>query len=135
MADDSSAATAVKTDDKSTLSIPADIAEKFGELVELIKSSRSMDDNERQYWIDVLPIMSEDQITNLRGILDNEKKQLAEAAAAYSDEMGKNVKNVANEFDEEAFKEKKRVRMEAERRQEEEERAKEAEVLAEIAKL
>jgi len=128
-------ATVVTTDDKSTLSIPADIAEKFGELVELIKGSRSMDDGERQYWVDVLPIMSEDQIKNLRDILDNEKKQLAEAATAYSEGMQEKVRNVAVEFDEEAFKEKKRVRLEAERMAEEDEKAGEAAALKELEKL
>jgi hypothetical protein len=126
---------AATKDKKSTLSIPADIAEKFGELVELIKASRSMDDSERQYWIDVLPIMSEDQIQNLRDILDNEKKQLAEAATAYSEGMQENVKNVAHEFDEQTYKEKKRTRKEAEKLHEQEEREHEAAVLKELEGL
>jgi gas vesicle protein len=94
-----------------------------------------MDDGERQYWIDVLPIMSEDQVQNLREILDNEKKQLAEAAAAYSEGMQKEIQNVANEFDEEAYKEKKRARLEAEKLHEKEEREHEAAVLEELKKL
>lgn len=122
-------------DDQSTLSIPADIVEKFGELIELVKASRSMDDSERQYWIDVLPIMSEDQIQNLRDILDNEKKQLAEAAAAYSEGMQENVKNVANEFDEKAYKEKKRTRKAAEKLHEKEEQEREAAILKELENL
>ncbi|MBU0705788.1 hypothetical protein KJ657_00085 [Patescibacteria group bacterium] len=121
--------------DKTTLSVPADIMERFGELVELIKGSKSMDDGERQYWVDVLPIMSEDQIENLRSILDNEKKQLTEAAAAYSEGMQKNVKNIAVEFNEEAYREKKRARLEAERMAEEQESANEAATLEEIEKL
>ncbi|MFH0838032.1 MAG: hypothetical protein V1880_02090 [Patescibacteria group bacterium] len=128
-------ASVVTTDDKTTLNVPPDIMERFGELVELIKASRSMDDSERQYWVDVLPIMSEDQIENLRGILDNEKKQLAEAAAAYSEGMKKTVKNIAHEFDEEAYREKKRARLEAERIVEEQESANEAATLEEIEKL
>lgn len=122
-------------DDQSTLSIPDDVAEQFGDLIELIKGSRSMDDNERQYWVDVLPIMSEDQIQNLRDILDNEKKQLAEAEAIYSDDMQEAVQNVAVAFDEEAYKEKKRARLEAEKRHEEEEREREAAVLKELEGL
>lgn len=122
-------------DEKSTLVVPADIQEKFGELINLIKESRSMDDGERQYWVDVLPIMSDDQIQNLRDILDNEKKQLAEAASAYSDGMEQNVKNVAVAFDEETFREKKQARLEAEKLHEEEERAKEAAILSEIENL
>lgn len=126
--------TAIK-DEKTALVIPADISAKFGDLIELIKGSKSMDDGERQYWIDVLPIMSEDQIQNLRGILDNEKKQLAQAQAAYSEGMQKAVKNVAVEFDEKAFKEKKRARMEAELKQEKKELEEEAAVLQELQKF
>lgn len=125
----------VTKDEQEALNIPADIVEKFGELVGLIKSSRSMDDNERQYWVDVLPIMSEDQVQNLRGILDNEKKQLAEASAAYSEGMEENVHNVANEFDEAAFKEKKRARKEAEKLHEQEELEHEAAILKELENL
>ena len=120
---------------QSTLTVPPDVAEKYGDLITLIKGSRSMDDSERQYWVDVLPIMSEDQISNLRGILDNEKKQLAAAEADYSDGMNKVVKNVEHEFDERAYEEKKRARQEAERLSEEEEKAKEAATLAELANL
>lgn len=127
--------TVATKDDKTTLVIPADLATKFGDLVELIKASKSMDDSERQYWIDVLPIMSEDQIQNLRNILDNEKKQLAEAEAAYSDGMKTAVKNVAVAFDEKAYNEKKRVRKEAELKQEEKELEDEAAVLQELQAL
>ena len=128
-------ATVVTKDEESALKVPVDIQEKFGELVALIKESRSMDDGERQYWVDVLPIMSDDQIQNLRDILDNEKKQLAEASAVYSKGMVKNVKNVAVKFDEETFKEKKRVRMEAEKLHEKEEQEHEAAALKELEKL
>lgn len=127
-------ATATK-DDQSTLKIPADIAKKFANLVKLIKSSRSMDDGERQYWIDVLPIMSEDQIQNLRDILDNEKEQLAEAEAAYTEGVQTAVKNVAVEYDEEAYREKKRARREAEKLHEQEEREHEVAILKELENL
>lgn len=122
-------------DDKPTLVIPADLAAKFGDLIELIKNSKSMDDGERQYWIDVLPIMSDDQIQNLRNILDNEKKQLAQAEAAYSEGMKAAVKNVAVEFDEKAYQEKKRARKEAELKHEEDELEQEAAILQELQAL
>jgi len=127
--------TVATKDNKTALTIPADIAAKFGELVELIKGSKSMDDSERQYWIDVLPIMSDDQIQNLRNILDNEKKQLAQAEATYSEGMQKAVKNVAVEFDEKTYQEKKRARKEAELKQEEKELEEEAAVLQELQAL
>lgn len=133
---DPATATATTTDDQqSTLNVPEDVVAKFGDLIELIKGSKSMDDSERQYWVDVLPIMSEDQIQNLRDILDNEKKQLAQAEAAYSEGMQGAVKNVAHEFDEKAYEEKKRARVEAEKESEEEEKKSEERILEEIELL
>lgn len=119
--------------DENALKIPPEVAERFGELVELIKGSKSMDDSERQYWIDVLPIMSEDQIDNLKGILDNEKKQLEEAKASYSKDMNTAVKKTGAAFDEQAYLEKKRAREEAEKKQQAEEKIEEEEVLKELA--
>ena len=77
--------------DQDGLVIPDDIKQKHPELIELILKSESMNDEERQYWINILPIMTEDQIENLRGILVNEKEQLAAIDTKYSkqiEEMG-----------------------------------------------
>jgi len=128
-------ATTTTTDDKVALNVPPEAQEKFGELVELIKASSSMDMDEKQYWVDVLLIMSDDQIINLRGILDNEKKQLETAAQKYSSGMETAVKNVAKKFDEAAYNEKKRIRREAERKQEEKERLNEENILKELENL
>ncbi len=123
------------TEEPITLNVPADIAEKFGDLIELIKGSKSMDGSERQYWVDVLPIMSEDQIQNLRGILDNEKKQLAQAEAAYTEGMQGAAKKAAKAFDAEAHREKKLARMEAEKAHEEAEKEHEENILKELENL
>jgi len=127
--------TATATDDKTLLNVPAEVQEKFAELVGLIKASSSMDEDERQYWVDVLPIMSEDQITNLHGILDNEKEQLETAAKEYSSGMEAAVKNVAREFDSIAYNEKKRIRIEAERKYEADEHHQEENLLKELQNL
>ena len=73
--------------DQDGLVIPDDIREKHSDLIELILSSESMNDEERQYWINILPIMTEDQIENLRGILANEKDQLAAIDQKYSKQI------------------------------------------------
>ena len=119
----------------STLNIPDDVRKKFVELIGLIEKSQSMNEEERQYWVDVLPIMSEDQISNLRSILDNEKKQMAEADKQYESGMQKEIKAFNIEFDEIKYKEKKRLREKAEKMEEQEEAKKEEAVLAELAKL
>ncbi len=69
------------------LTIPADIQEKFGPLIALVKGSESMNNEERQYWINILPIMTPEQLKNLEEILTNEKKQLAAIDEKYSKEV------------------------------------------------
>ncbi len=129
MADDSTI-----TDDQQ-LVIPDDVAEKFTELVELIQGSKSMNLEERQYWVDVLPIMSQEQLQNLRTILENEKKQLSEASKTYSDGVKQAEEEAKRAFDEVAYLEKKRVREEAEAKHEAKEKQMEEDVLAELAEL
>ncbi len=91
----------------SALTIPADTQAKFGELLELIKGSESMNDEERQYWINLLPVMTEEQIGNLREILGNEKTQLAAIDEKYGKELEKESteKSIAT-MDEEKKKKK-----------------------------
>lgn len=71
------------------LQIPEDLLKKHGDLIALIKQSESMNDEERKYWINILPIMTPEQIKNLRDILENERKQLAAIDAKYQTEIEK----------------------------------------------
>ncbi len=121
--------------EEKTLNIPAEVEEKFSELVTLIKNSKSMNTEERQYWVDVLPIMSEDQIGNLRGILDNEKNQLAKADEAYAKGVENEAGKAKKAFDQKAYEEKKAARLALEKKHEAEEEASEAAILAEIENL
>jgi hypothetical protein len=132
MAEDTKATSPTAT---QGLNIPDEVQKKFPELIGLIKKSQSMNDEERQYWIDVLPIMTDDQIDNLRSILDNEKKQLEEADKQYEDGMQTETKHFHLEFNEIKYKEEKRIREQAEKVEEAEEAKKEQDVLAELAKL
>lgn len=69
------------------LVIPDDLRQKYPELIELVVASESMNDEERQYWINILPIMTPDQIENLNGILVNERQQLAAIDQKYSKQI------------------------------------------------
>jgi hypothetical protein len=75
--------------DSSGLKIPPELRENFGELIDLIEGSESMNTEERQYWINILPIMTDDQIVNLREILVNERNQLKVIDEKYSKEIEK----------------------------------------------
>jgi hypothetical protein len=70
MTDDSTANTA------SDLSISDETRASFPELVDMIVGSESMNNEERQYWLNILPIMTPEQIQSLLDILNNEKAQL-----------------------------------------------------------
>jgi hypothetical protein len=70
MTDDSTANTA------SDLSISDETRASFPELVDMIVDSESMNNEERQYWVNILPIMTPEQIQSLLDILNNEKAQL-----------------------------------------------------------
>ena len=120
---------------ESALNIPPEVQEKFGNLIDLIKASKSINDDERQYWIDVLPIMSEDQLGNLKGILDNEKAQLAKADEAYNKGLENEAQKAKKAFDEKAYAEKKAARLALEKQHEQEELEDEAAILAELNNL
>lgn len=65
------------------LVIPPATLDSFPEFVALIQKSASMNTEERQYWIDMLPDMTEDQLSQLRAILVNERDQLASIDATF----------------------------------------------------
>ncbi len=94
-----------------------------------------MNPEERQYWVDVLLIMSDDQIKNLRSILDNEKKQIEAANQSLKKGIAEDEAKVKIHFDEFKYKEKKRMLREAEGKFEKEEKENEAALLQEIGKL
>lgn len=56
--------------------IPKKIKKKYPELVQLILHTESMDDAERQYWLDLLPSMKPEQIQKLYDILKTEQQKL-----------------------------------------------------------
>ncbi len=68
----------------ANLIIPPDVQAKFASIVQLVAESESMNNEERQYWINILPVMTPDQIKNLEEILVNEKEQLAAIDAKYA---------------------------------------------------
>ncbi len=74
--------------------IPDSVRAKFKDLIDLIMGSESMNDEERQYWFDILPVMTPDQVENLRSILTNEKTQLAAIDAKYATDSQANVDTV-----------------------------------------
>lgn len=133
MADD--AKTAVATPAKTEITIPADVQEKFPELIAMIRESNSMNTEEGQYWVDVLPIMTEDQIENLRSILVNEKTQIEAADEKYEQSISGKSLNLIPRFDEVAYKAKKKERQVLEKQHELEEEKREEDILKELENM
>lgn len=73
----------------SKFHIPAVVREKYPKLIILILQTESMDDKEREYWFQILPIMTPEQVSKFRKILINEKEQLAKLDAEYEESLKK----------------------------------------------
>lgn len=115
--------------------IPDVVKQKYPELVSLIMETESMQDEERQYWFSILPIMTDEQVARLREILLNEKDQLKKL----DDEYTKEIKRVNEEqllrFREVESKEKWTKIRTAEKSSEEQEKTAEEAVLKKLQEL
>ncbi len=67
--------------------ITDEIQAEYSELIKLVLNTKSMDDQERQYWFDIMPSMSNEQIDRLFEILDTEKKKLEQLETSYQKEI------------------------------------------------
>lgn len=110
------------TDDDIEVIIPEETQTRFPALVAMIGDSKSMNNQERNYWLQVLPVMTEPQVAELQDILDSEKKKLAEIEKKYAKKPEK--KELSSEELAELDKKKKQQRVE---RIKQEELAKKAE--------
>lgn len=70
-----------------TFTILDEIMTKYDELVKLVLGSESIDNNEKQYWFDIMPSMTDEQIDRLFNILMTEKRQLEELNVKYQEEI------------------------------------------------
>ena len=86
--------------------VPKLVREKSPDLVKLIYETESMNAEEREYWMQIMPIMTEEQISKFRDILVNEEDQLSKLDNEYEQEMGRINARQAPEIDEAKLKEK-----------------------------
>jgi len=71
----------------TTFYLSDEIQAKYPELIKLILNTESMDDDERQYWFDIMPSMTDSQIDRLYDILETERKKLEELEIKYQKEI------------------------------------------------
>ena len=114
-------------------SVPSLVKERFPDLVQLIKETESMNDQERDYWFQILPIMTEEQIKKFRDILINEKTQLSRLDKEYEEELTRLNEKHLLEWKEFEMKEKRKALVAAESKSKEEEQAAEEELLKRLA--
>lgn len=76
----------IKKGDKNFV-IQDEMQAKYPELIKLIIETESMDDDERQYWFDIMPSMTDAQVDRLYNILETEKKKLEELELKYQKEI------------------------------------------------
>jgi hypothetical protein len=94
--------------------IPAIVLEKYGDLVAKIKQTESMTKEEREYWFQILPIMTEEQVTRLNQILEEEATQLAKLDADYKEDLEDLNQKHMTEWDSMAHEEDRKAREAAE---------------------
>ncbi|MBD3270753.1 hypothetical protein GF376_04460 [Candidatus Peregrinibacteria bacterium] len=115
--------------------IPKIVWDKYPDLIKLIKETESMDDEEREYWFQVLPIMTDHQVEKFKKILITEKQQLAELDKEYEQELQKLNEKHMLEWKEFEVKEKRAELEQKEQAHEEEEEDVEAELLAKLSQI
>ncbi|MBD3327696.1 hypothetical protein GF340_00145 [Candidatus Peregrinibacteria bacterium] len=115
--------------------VPEIVRKKFPDLEDLIKTTESMNEDERDYWFQILPIMTEDQIRKFRDILISEKEQLAQLDKEYEQELDKLNEKHMLEWKEFEQKAQRKALTERETAHEEEEKAREEELLKRLADI
>lgn len=118
-----------------TYAVPEMVKTKFPDLVQLIKETESMNDEEREYWFQIMPIMTEDQILKFREILVNEKDQLSKLDKEYESELTKLNEKHMIEWKDFETKEKRKALTQAEQKSKTEEKSTEEELLQRLSQV
>ncbi|MEK9132183.1 MAG: hypothetical protein AAB606_00530 [Patescibacteria group bacterium] len=115
--------------------IPEAVRQQYPELIPMILQTESMNDDERQYWFQILPIMTEEQVGKLREILNNEKQQLSKLDNEYENELKKINDKHVSEWKEFEAKEKRKKIQAAESQTKKTESATEEDLLKKLQNL
>jgi hypothetical protein len=109
-----------QADDKTKgLIISEDARLLHPDLVNMISKSVSMDTDEKNYWLSVLSMMSDEQIGELTSILEDEAKKLNEIGHQYEEKLTEEEQKRLMEEREE--RKKQRIQEEAQHKAESEE--------------
>lgn len=110
------------THDWKTFNIDEEIQSQYSELVTLVLETESMDNDEKQYWFDIMLSMTDEQIDRLYNILDTEKKKLDKLEEKYQNEIKELNEKHLIEWQDFQFKDsKKKIKKEEDKDNSEEE--------------
>lgn len=73
--------------DGHVFTILDEIQAEYPELIKLVLATESMDSGEKQYWFDILPSMTDEQVDRLFDILETERRKLEELELKYQEEI------------------------------------------------
>ena len=62
--------------------IPEFVQEKYSLIVDMLKKSKNIDKEEKQYWFGALETMDDDQVQNLKEILIDEQEETKDIAVS-----------------------------------------------------
>lgn len=125
---------AITRADLEKFGIDENLARENPALIDLILKTESMKDEERKYWFQLLPVMSEEQVSKLQNILQNERDQLTELDAKYATEVERLNTN-APSWDPAKFRAKREAVAEAEKAEDAKEKDSEADILNQLNNL
>lgn len=93
-----------------TYYVSDEVQAKYPELVKLVINTESMEPEEKQYWFDIMPSMTDEQIDRLYSILETERRRLEELEEKYQEEIKALNEKHMIEWQEYQSNERKKVR-------------------------
>lgn len=120
----------------SDFKISASILEKYKDIIDLILWSSTIETKEqKQYWIDSLSVMNDDQVANLRNILTEEKNELKKIDDDYNSKVKQAQSQAKQSISEEELAAKRKAILIAEKQDRDSEKQKEDDLLKQIENL
>ena len=110
--------------------IPAPTQNPLAEQIKgLINSTTVLNEAEKKYWLDLLPTMNEEQLNQLKGILESEQKKMQDIDKKYDQQMEDVAQKYLNRWDAEKTKAARATRHQEEQKHREEAHSKADELL------
>jgi len=131
----SSGATGGSSNNNQDYEIDEEVQKAYPQLIQLIKDSESMSNDERYYWFQTLSIMTDEQITSLKNILTNEKNKLTSINKTHQTEINNISQKQMESWNIYEQKKKDKARIDAEKKEEAIEEKMEEDILKELENL